>query len=471
VTAAAVPVQAPVWHSQGLKFRLDIPFQVFICVIPAMALVLAGKPRIGAMWLYAALVPMLAFHFFRRNPVSYGAVLLGVMPVLMVLRGVFIYNSVEVLMIGGAIAWLEAGGPDAKALRSPQILILMSLSTIYWLSSWALTGDYVANLRALELSLGAVNLYLLARHRSYLATALLSMLLSITAFGIAIAPYVNSESFRLGTGKIDGERLGNPISFGLPAALILLLTVTDDGRWLLVRKRPLLRGLAAVVCTVLLLLSTSRGSWLVVITGAAILFWWDPRRRAAILIACLAIAVVGIALTSWGHDNTLSHYLDKTFSADQTWSKRTTGRNVMWEAIPRLLGDSPVWGFGPGSGLRTARIYYNENLIWHSLYLQFAAETGLAGLSLVVFLMAIATYQCYRRFRVTGELAPLVGMIGFWCVGVSVPGLDAAAACFLGFGLIGADYTHLYWVRRAPAPAAARVPVPELSGPMVAAGS
>ena len=431
---------------------------------------MAGKPLAGAVWLYAVLVPILAFHFCRRDAVTYGAVLLGVMPVLMVLRGIFVYNSVEVLMIVGAIAWLEAGGPDAKALRTPQVLILLSVATVYWLASWALTGAYGANLRALELALGAINVYLLARHRSYLATALMSMLFSITAFGIAIAPYVNASSFRLGTGKIDGERLGNPISFGLPAALILLLTVTDDGRWLLARKRPWLRASAAIICTILLLLSTSRGSWLVVITGAAVLFWWDPRRRFGILAACGAILVIGIILTSWGRGDTLSHYLDKTFSADQTWTKRTTGRNVMWAAIPHLLEDSPVWGFGPGSGLRTARIYYNENLIWHSLYLQIAAETGLAGLSLVVFLMAIATYQCYVRYRMTAELAPLVGMIGFWCVGVSVPGLDAAAACFLGFGLIGTDYAHLYRVRHAPPQAALQAQAPALDGPLVVAG-
>lgn len=461
MSAAALRLDAPVWRSQALRFHLAVPLQVCLCVIPAMAAVAVGKPRVGAALFFAILAPILGFHIVRWDPMSYGSVLLGVTPVLMVLRGVFLYSSVEVLFAAGLLLWLLAGGGDAKAVQSRQVLTLLAVSFAYWLSSFILVGNYNANFRAIELSLAAINVFLLSRHRSYLASGLISTLLSVTIYGAAIAPHVNSDSYRLGVAKIDGEHLGNPISFGLSAAMVLLLTVTDNGRWLLVGKRPWLRGAASLACVVLLLLSTSRGSWLVVVVGVAILFWYDPRQRFRIVAAFAGILIVGILLTGLGHDATLGHYLDKTFDPDQSWSKRTTGRDVMWKAIPYLLHDSPVWGFGPGSGLRTAKIYYHENLIWHSLYLQVAAETGLSGLFFVLFLMVVATHRCYTRFRITGELAPLIGMIGFWCVGITVPGLDAASACFLGFGLIGADYSHLYRIRRA-APPQAQVEAPAL---------
>jgi stearoyl-CoA desaturase (delta-9 desaturase) len=32
--------------------------------------------------------------------------------------------------------------------------------------------------------------------------------------------------------EMEGTRIGNPISFGIPAALVLLLCLADDGRWL-----------------------------------------------------------------------------------------------------------------------------------------------------------------------------------------------------------------------------------------------
>src|ERR1035438_4530391 len=36
-----------------------------------------------------------------------------------------------------------------------------------------------------------------------------------------------------------------------------------------------------------------------------------------------------------------------------SWQKRTTGRMDQWESFPAVFFDSPIWGFGPGSGITT----------------------------------------------------------------------------------------------------------------------
>src|SRR5206468_1646383 len=121
--------------------------------------------------------------------------------------------------------------------------------------------------------------------------------------------------------------------------------------------------------------------------GAAVILFTDRRQRGLLL---LSIAVLGLAaylFTEVTRSEVLSNYFEKTFSSEESWSKRTTGRAEQWAAIPNVIADSPVWGFGPGNGRRISVLYAHKNIIWHALYMQFAAETGLLGLALLAILL------------------------------------------------------------------------------------
>ncbi len=74
-----------------------------------------------------------------------------------------------------------------------------------------------------------------AKHRGYLATALIGMMISSFGVGLAFLP---SGGDRLGLDVIDGHALGNPITFGIPLALVFLLSIADGGKWLLLQKHP-----------------------------------------------------------------------------------------------------------------------------------------------------------------------------------------------------------------------------------------
>jgi O-antigen ligase len=302
-------------------------------------------------------------------------------------------------------------------------------------------------MRAFELVFSALNVYLLGKHRRLLGTAFFGVAISVVAMGLGLLPYAD----RLGMAYVDGARLGNPISFGIPAALILLLSIADGGRWLMLRKRPFARMALNAVVGLLLVLSTSRGAWLVVLVGGLIVMCADRKQRKLLFASALALTLgVGVYMRM-EPSQTLQHYFEKTFSLDESWSKRTTGRAEQWEAFPRVIHDSPAYGFGPGNGRAISRLYAKKNIIWHSIYLQFGAETGLIGLGLLGLILLSFIRRAWKHFRHAREIVPLIGILGFMTIGVSVPALDGLSGMFLGLAFIGCDFSK-FWVVRVAAP-------------------
>jgi O-antigen ligase len=251
--------------------------------------------------------------------------------------------------------------------------------------------------------------------------------------------------------QVDGARLGNPISFGIPAALVVLLSMADGGRWLMLRDRPGLRTAINALTGLLLVLSTSRGSWLVLIVGALVLMCTDHRQRKVLLGSFAALALFVVVWIQLEPSRTLAHYFEETFSPDESWSKRTTGRAEQWAAIPHVVADSPVWGFGPGNGRRISVLYAHKNIIWHSLYMQFAAETGLIGLAMLALMLGALVGRAWTHYQRAREVIPLIGIVGFLTIAISVPAIDGLSGMFVGLALIGCDFSK-FWILRTMTP-------------------
>jgi len=248
--------------------------------------------------------------------------------------------------------------------------------------------------------------------------------------------------------ELAGFRIGNPISFGVPAALSLLASLTDGGRWMFVHSRPWLRILMDAVIGLFLVLSTSRGSWLVLIAGIAIVFTLNRSQRKWILVTLALLISVAAGYVYAEPNSLVMSYIRQTFSPEESWSKRTTGRAEQWAAFPQVLRDAPIWGFGPGNGRRISVIYAHKNLIWHSIYLQVGAETGFIGMGLLAILLASLVRRAWRHYHILGEVMPLVAITGFMMIGVSVPALDGLSGMYLGLALAGCDCSSIYVMRR-----------------------
>ncbi|MCC7495978.1 MAG: O-antigen ligase family protein [Bryobacterales bacterium] len=426
--------------------RLGTIVQAACCVVPAAALLATGRPLWGGRCFFAALLTMLAFHLLRRNALSYTTLLLAVMPAMMFFRDFLFYSSIQALLLVCMLLWLVVWRERiVTLLTTPGTATLLVLATLYWLLSFIVTKDYTSNYRTFELAFAACAVVLLGHHRSHLATAFLGIGLTACTLGLGMLPF----STRLGMVDFEHLRLGNPIQIGNPCALVFLLTIVDGGALLGLRDHRWYKVILQVLTGIILLLTTSRGAWLIVLAGMAAVFIYDRARRKAILVPLGIIPILAIGLISFGHEGILLSYIDKTFSPDVTWAKRTTGRSDQWRALPSLIAESPVWGFGPGTGRDSAARFAGRRLLWHALYLQVIAETGLLGALICFSCLAALLRMGFRHRRWSGEMGPLIGVLGFLTIGISIPGIDGNAAMFLGLGLLSGCGWRVWLIRPA----------------------
>jgi O-antigen ligase len=323
---------------------------------------------------------------------------------------------------------------------------------LYWLLSFALTGDYARNLRTIEWALTASIVFMLGQRRSYLATALVGVGLSGIMIGITLLPFGD----RLGmSGKVEGLQwgLGNPIVLGIPLALFILFCIAERGKWLGLENNQFWRVLFLVVAGCLLLLTTSRGSWFILLVGMIAIGTFDRLARIQMFYALgiFALLLMILPLLNISRYANVQHYLAQTFSPDTSIEKRTTGRVDQWRALPAILSDSPVWGVGPGGGRAASLTYAHKNIIFHSLYLQVAAETGILGIPLLILLLGTTLTRAWIHFRKFGEIVPLLGIMSFIVMGLSVEGLDILGGTLLGVGLVGGNSADLWIVREKSA--------------------
>lgn len=429
--SAPLPAQAVAAVPLGLDRVLLA--EILALIVPAWAAVAAGSPGIGGYWYFSLLSLFILWHWAHKQPHRVSGLLLGTVPAMGIFRNYFYYNSPEVYFFIAFLLWMELRPKQfADMMRDRLTVGLLTFSVVYWAVSFLNRGDYSANLRATEISLSVASAVLLYTEAAAFRTALLSVGLGILIQGIALRGYGD----RLGFGMIDGANIGNPISFGLPAALLFLLSVIHGGRWILAASSPLWRATLTALSGIALLLSTSRGSWLVTFVGLCYIFVFDKKQRPLLIAYILLMAVFGAILTQTQAGETFAFYLDRTFGGDVSFDKRTTGRAEQWAAFPAMIADSPLWGHGAGNARDVAEKYAGRFLALHSLYLQIGAELGLIGLSLVALFACYAIKRGWFYLQKFGEPVPLLGALCYFTAAVSVPAIDATTGLFLSLGLV-----------------------------------
>jgi O-antigen ligase len=442
-----------------------IVIRTLLVVLPAAFALAIGQLDPACFYFYGMLAAVLVFDLLQHRNLQVMAVLLACTPMMILLRGHFFYSGPQVFY---ALALAQAPLAEWRRVRRNRVVVSLLVGAfVYWGATFVVTGNYASNFRAVELAFTALLIYLLAQHRSVFRTALMGFALSVILVGAGLLPNgamtLNGEKvFRLGLARVGGHSIGNPISFGVVVVVVFLLTISMGGTWLgLGTKKRALLAIQAI-SVVWLVLSTSRGSWATALAGLAIIYWTEPRRRPMLLGGAVLILVAGAMLMTFSHDATLTSYVDKTFSGEASMAKLTTGRSLQWASFPEAWSDAPLFGHGPGSSLEAGRKYFEENLIYHALLLQIGVETGSFGLICICIFLLVLTDKAYRYYRATGDPIALMGVAGYFVVGLTVPALDAASGCLLGLGLIGTDLSGFVVIPRASvaqfrAPAALRV--------------
>ena len=174
-----------------------------------MASIDVAEPRLGGIYLACSLLVILGYHYAVRDRYRFLSVLIGSVPALAVMRGVFFYNSIVVFLGMGVVLWACQSWKEVKFVWTDMTWRCFALlGFLYWFLSFVFTGSLVANLRVIELVLTTAAICLLSNRRSYLATAFVGMSIALTAYATAMLPY----GIRLGEGELDnGDTIGNPI--------------------------------------------------------------------------------------------------------------------------------------------------------------------------------------------------------------------------------------------------------------------
>ncbi|MEZ5401917.1 MAG: O-antigen ligase family protein [Bryobacteraceae bacterium] len=408
--------------------------QSVAATVPAWGLVALGMPDAAALVFFGLLFVLLVWHGLHKSPERITAVLVATMPAMAEFRSLRFFNGPQLILLVAFLIWYEFRRAQAQEVMKDRVFAgLMLFSLVNWLGAWHLTGDYSQNFRHMDLVMAAVNVVLLYRYVPLFRTAMLGLGLCVLGEGFAFM----GHGGRLGAADFGEDvSLGNPIVFGVPAALLVLLSMVHGGKLLQLKESPVSRYALMGMAGVGLLLSTSRGSWLIAIAGLCVVFVFDKARRPALIGCALALVAAAAVLIQTERGATLEQYLHKTFDSDVSIEKKTTGRIDQWRSFPRMLAESPVWGQLPGRSRPLVAEYTGRELALHSLYLHVGVEWGLIGLCLLAWMLIHLGMRGWTQATRFGDPVPLMALVGFITMGFSVIGFDLAGGTYLGLAML-----------------------------------
>ena len=426
--------------------------QVCVAIIPTVVTIDFSMPRLGGEYLAFILLILIGYHAIHRNRYKALSILFGCAPVLIVMRGEFFYNGIIFFLLMCLGACIRESWPEVRfVMKDPIWKWIGALSLLYWFLTFARTSYWANNIRIIEFALACAAFCLLANSRSYLATAFVGMAISVSAYAIAMLPY----GVRLGEGDLDnGDTIGNPILVGIPSALVILLTLSDRGRYLLMESNWRGRIVLSLVAAQWLILSTSRASWVITAGGLILIFIFNSQSRKSILILLILAGAISVAVLSTQRGDSSQRYFDKTVDSNRTLANRTNGRSDMWAALPKIFAVSPVWGWGGGSGADVDKMYTGRHLLFHSLYLQILVESGLLGFIPLAIIIVAAVHRAVTHLRRQKELTPLIGIVAFILLGGTVSAFDITSGILFGMALMAREYhprmrAQQMWLRSA----------------------
>ena len=443
-------------HLAARRTRLYLLLQVCLCAIPSSVLFGLGKAQLAGVYFWVAVGIVLARLIASRRSDQVLILLIALVPFIELFRQAAFYNVV-VFLFGAAVGFVALAWP-LRLLRAvgnrPLVVKLIIFVSIYYLISLIMTGAYEVRLRDFELVFVAVAVLVLSRRRELLITALQGVLISASAIGMAMLPYINTfADERLGQVMLDGQRMGNPVQLGGSLAFCFLGVTVDRGAWFGLNNRPLKTLLYQGCVAILLALTSSRAAWLASIIGVLTMFAFAHRsklnsRRTVLYSVAVAALVIQIALLS-PYGGALQKGLGRTFKEDDTLRHRTSGRSDQWTVAYHAITDSVgdlVYGHGPGLGSKVYAEYsqkvrdieydVGQEAPFHSLYLELAVEAGLLGLIPAVLWIGFVGARVLRWIRVRGALLPAACFFAWVSITLSVGGNGAIGGLYIGLALI-----------------------------------
>ena len=309
-----------------------------------------------------------------------------------------------------AIAFLATALSPVKMAALDGLIILTLNVIVFFLLARVL--------RSPALRSGLITVYLLT-------TAVVSTLgMRQWFFGAdALATWVDVDSNLAGTTRVYSS-LGNPNLLAGYLIAACMLSAAAVFAW----KRWLPKALAVVLVllnSACLVLTFSRGGWIGYVGGGFVFLlllvhWFSkylPRvwRRLAIpfvLGISAAFVVAAVVAVDPVRDRVLSIFAGREDSSNNF-------RLNVWAAVREMIAARPVLGIGPGNEAfnqiypRFQRTGFTA-LSAYSVFLEILVETGVIGLMVFLWLLAVTLSLGWRRLQ---EMRQAGDRDGFWLLG------------------------------------------------------
>ena len=243
----------------------------------------------------------------------------------------------------------------------------------------------------------------------------------ITSFGMAIR-YLKRDA----SGAFDSSRrfLNSMENLSLPVFILTGICVVTGSALLLTQSRGGVFFSAGALVTLVLLLQA----------GGTL------RKRSSLALVG-ALAVLGAAMFAISGGGFTERFSGKLLKSD---------RELIHSVALDAIADAPLTGHGAGSFPSLFHLYRDAEFpaispafaAAHSVYLEFAAETGLIAAALYFGMLLLIVVRCFIGARnrrrnqlypaVGGAVAVLIGLHSYFDFGPQTPGVAVTFAALLG---------------------------------------
>lgn len=190
----------------------------------------------------------------------------------------------------------------------------------------------------------------------------------------------------------------------LPLALVVFNAVD--------KKRKLILTSVLLVALACLLLTQARAAWLGFLFSLVFFCMFGGRKACFTILVVLLILVVAVALFA---PPALKDQIGSLIGLSKDQSSQD--RLIIWKTAWRMFSDRPLFGHGLGTFMNVFERYkpsaYGEIVYAHNCLLQIAAETGLTGVVVSLWLAAGLFAAGLKKFFRERDIFVKAASIGF----------------------------------------------------------
>lgn len=429
----------------------NLTLSVFFVALPTLLFLAFGNVVFMSRYFTVAFTLAFIFLSFRSNVIVLAAFAFTQFPLVNFLKGGFYsYNiSTVILFIIYVQLYFRNYKNIRRLLNNKKYIFIFIFFLSYYLFSFLFSGRYNANLRAVDFILAAGLVPVIFPYRSIFKSMFFYMGIIAVVFALIIGyyggRYLNPDL--LSETEIGG---GNPISYGIPVSLFLSMIFFAPKYILPVKvfRINFFLLILIVLASIALIVTTSRGAILSFLISFSAIFFLKKsivRKIKYLSLTVISLMAYNIASTYFPEFQVAEEFIvGRAKDENMDVNKYSHNRVLMWDMVISELkkGNYIFIGAGPGKqmdefGLIASRQgvsgKFNMNYAFHALPLQLTIELGLMLTVLFYLILFVLIFKIIYKFRNSDFILPIIGVV-FWIgITMSVTGLDLLNGMAMGF--------------------------------------